>query len=412
MADEWNRCEWGDIATLEYGKALRDYRSESGPYRVYGTNGPIGWSDESLCSHGSVIVGRKGAYRGIHYSPEPFFVIDTAFYLEPKKEIDLRWAYYCLLTYDINGMDSGSAIPSTSREAFYKLPVRVPPLKVQQAIAGILGALDDKIELNRRTNKTLEEIAQALFKSWFINFDPVRAKAAGHKPQGLKSEIAALFPSSFENSELGKIPKGWKVAAISDFADVVGGSTPDTKESTYWDGGSHNWATPKDLSALSVPVLLETERCITDQGLAQIGSGLHPAGSILLSSRAPIGYLAINQVPVAVNQGFIVMRPRKGISEHFLLRWAESAHETILSRANGSTFLEISKAAFRPIQLIMPDMEIHLAFDRICRQQFERVVISEKESSTLASLRDVLLPKLISGDLKVPNAERIAGRSL
>ena len=133
MAGEWRRLEWGEIATLEYGKSLRNYRSEPGRYRVYGTNGPIGWHKKPLCTHPGVIVGRKGAYRGIHYSPEPFFVIDTAFFLEPKEEMDLRRAYYCLLTYDINGMDSGSAIPSTSREAFYRMPVRVPPLQEQRA---------------------------------------------------------------------------------------------------------------------------------------------------------------------------------------------------------------------------------------------------------------------------------------
>ena len=134
MASEWRQCEWGDVATLEYGKSLRTYRSESGLFRVFGTNGQIGWHDEPLCMHPGVVVGRKGAYRGIHYSPEPFFVIDTAFFLEPKEDMDLRWAYYCLLTYDINGMDSGSAIPSTSRDAFYRLPVSVPPLPEQQAI--------------------------------------------------------------------------------------------------------------------------------------------------------------------------------------------------------------------------------------------------------------------------------------
>ncbi|RLB80576.1 MAG: restriction endonuclease subunit S, partial [Deltaproteobacteria bacterium] len=165
MQRGWKQCEWGDLATLEYGKALRGYQNKRGRYRVYGTNGPIGWHDKPLCHHPGVIIGRKGAYRGIHYSPEPFFVIDTAFYLEPKEDIDLRWAYYELLTHDINSMDSGSAIPSTSREAFYHLPVKVPPKDQQRRIAHILGTLDDKIELNRKMSQTLEAMAQAIFKS-------------------------------------------------------------------------------------------------------------------------------------------------------------------------------------------------------------------------------------------------------
>jgi len=127
MASEWKQRKWEDLATLEYGKSLRGYENGSGQFPVYGTNGLIGWHSEPLCKHPGVIVGRKGAYRGIHYSSKPFYVIDTAFYLKPKADIDLRWAYYALLTQDINAMDSGSAIPSTSRVDFYALPVKCPP---------------------------------------------------------------------------------------------------------------------------------------------------------------------------------------------------------------------------------------------------------------------------------------------
>ena len=207
---DWRETRWGDIATLEYGRALRGYHSAQGPFCVFGTNGPIGWHDQALCEHASVIVGRKGAYRGIHYSADPFFVIDTAFYLRPKIELDARWAYYTLLTQDINGMDSGSAIPSTSRDEFYTLPVCVPPLPEQRAIAHILGTLDDKIELNRRVNETLEAMARALFKSWFVDFDPVRAKMEGRDPC-LPKPLADLFPDCLVDSEIGEIPKGWEI---------------------------------------------------------------------------------------------------------------------------------------------------------------------------------------------------------
>ena len=182
MAGEWREMTWGDLASLEYGRGLRGYEDTSATYRVYGTNGPIGWHYEPLCPHATVVIGRKGAYRGVHYSPEACFVIDTAFYLEPRVDLDIRWAYYELLTHDINSMDSGSAIPSTSRDAFYRLPVRVPPIAEQRAIAAVLGALDDKIELNRQMCQTLEGIARALFESWFVRFDPVRRNMArkGH----------------------------------------------------------------------------------------------------------------------------------------------------------------------------------------------------------------------------------------
>ncbi len=214
---DWRNTTWGELATLEYGRALRRYGESAEAFPVYGTNGPIGWHSEALCTHAGVIIGRKGAYRGVHYSPTPFFVIDTAFYLEPKANIDLKWAYYELLTHDINGLDTGSAIPSTTREAFYALKVRVPPIEEQRTIARVLGALDDKIDLNRRMNETLEAIARTIFKSWFVDFEPVRAKKEGRRLE-VSGRIAALFPDRFEASELGPIPVGWTIKAAGDVA--------------------------------------------------------------------------------------------------------------------------------------------------------------------------------------------------
>ena len=226
MMSRWQTVQWGDIASLEYGKGLSDYQKEKKEYPVYGTNGPIGWHTIPLCSHPGVIIGRKGAYRGIHYSKTPFYVIDTAFYLLPKIELDVRWAYYELLTHDINGMDSGSAIPSTSRDDFYAMSVSVPPIDEQRAIARMLGALDDKIELNHRMSKTLEHIATAIFKSWFVDFDPVVAKSEGRKPFGMIPEVAALFPNSFVETEDGPIPKGWSTDNLNNIADITSGKRP------------------------------------------------------------------------------------------------------------------------------------------------------------------------------------------
>jgi type I restriction enzyme S subunit len=243
-------------------------------------------------------------------------------------------------------------------------------------------------------------MARALFKSWFVDFDPVRAKAEG-RDTGLPKHVADLFPDSFEESEIGEIPTGWTVKSVADLADVVGGSTPRTDHPGYWEGGTHHWATPKDLAALAVPVLLGTARKVTDDGLAQISSGLLPEGTVLLSSRAPIGYLAVAQTPVAINQGFIAMKPKPGVSNLFLLRWAESAQDEILSRANGSTFLEISKASFRPIPAVVPGESVMGMFDSLSRPWFQRLVGQQRESSSLVRLRDSLLPKLVSGTVRV-----------
>ena len=327
---------------------------------------------------------------------------------------DNNYAYYLtrwqeFRNFAIFQMTGSSGRQRVPVDSLIKFKLKIPSeINEQKAIAHILGSLDDKIELNRQMNRTLEAMAQAIFKSWFMDFDPVMAKSED-RDTGLPAEIADLFPYSFEESELGLIPKGWRIQAISDLTDIVGGSTPRTTELNYWQDGIHFWATPKDLSALSVPLLLETERRITDAGLAQISSGLLPVGTVLLSSRAPIGYLAIAEIPVAINQGFIAMKPKKDISNLFVLFWTSFAHDEILSRANGSTFLEISKTNFRPIPLVVPSDNVMRTFDKMVRVFYERIVTNEHEIQNLSTLRDTILPKLIFGELRVPDAKKLVG---
>ncbi len=324
-----------------------------------------------------------------------------------------EYARYCFrgptFRQAVTAMSSMSTRASLNNEMLCRLSIAIPPRDEQAAIGYILGTLDDKIELNRRMSETLEAMARALFKSWFVDFDPVRAKAKGRDP-GLPEALADLFPARLVDSELGEIPEGWEIKPIDDLADVVGGSTPSTTKANYWEGGRHCWATPKDLAALHTPVLLDTERRITDAGLCQIGSGLLPEGTVLLSSRAPIGYLAVAEVPVAINQGFIAMKPKKPVSSQFLLLWARVAHENILSRANGSTFLEISKSNFRPISVVRPTDPILDAFSSLAEPLRRGVVGNEQQSRTLVDLRDTLLPRLLSGELTVKYAERFLER--
>jgi type I restriction enzyme, S subunit len=144
---EWRLSTWGDEISLEYGKGLRGYSDAIGPYCVFGSNGPVGWTSEPLAPGPSVILGRKGAYRGVRYSPEPFYVIDTAYYVRPKTALDMRWLYYAIVYHKLGEIDDGSPVPSTTRAAVYVRDLEVPPLHEQRAIAFVLGALDDKIEL-------------------------------------------------------------------------------------------------------------------------------------------------------------------------------------------------------------------------------------------------------------------------
>jgi type I restriction enzyme S subunit len=204
---------------------------------------------------------------------------------------------------------------------------------------------------------------------------------------------------------LGEIPEGWRYSTIGDEVTVCGGSTPSTKEPEFWEGGQHCWATPKDLSALKFPVLLDTERKITDAGLAEISSGLLPVGTVLLSSRAPIGYLAIAEVSTAINQGFIALKCDGFLPNVFVLQWCRESMDAIVGNANGSTFQEISKSNFRPLGIVVPYESVLKHFTRSAGSLYRQLAENERESRTLAQLRDTLLPKLISGELRIKDAE-------
>lgn len=202
MKSNWRQSTWGDEVSLEYGKAIRGYREGSGQYRVFGSNGPIGWTTESLAPGPGVILGRKGAYRGVQYSQDPFFVIDTAYYVVPKTELDMRWLYYAIQYHKLGEIDDGSPVPSTTRAAVYVREVEIPPLNVQRRIAKILGSIDQKIELNRQTNQTLEHIAQAIFKSWFVDFEPTRAKIAAKQYwQALNDVVETSSPTCYSETD-------------------------------------------------------------------------------------------------------------------------------------------------------------------------------------------------------------------
>lgn len=283
----------------------------------------------------------------------------------------------------IEDLARGSAQPNLSAGDAAKLMVPVPPIAEQRAIAETLGALDDRIDNLRQTNATLQAIAASLFKSLFVYFDGVP-------------------PRDMQESELGLIPKGWQMEEIGKLVQCVGGATPSTKDETFWNGGIHHWATPKDLSDLQAPILIATERRITDAGLTRISSALLPAGTLLMSSRAPIGYLAIAAVPVAINQGFIAMLPGGALSPVWLLFWAQANMEAIKQKANGSTFMEISKAAFRPIKVALPPPDALAQFDEVAAPMLERIQNNERHIATLAAIRDALLPRLLSGQLRVP----------
>ena len=303
----------------------------------------------------------------------------------------------------MTGTSGRQRVPTASLD---HLEVPLPPFSAQLAIGDILGTLDDKIELNRQMNHTLEAMARAIFKVWFVDFEPVKAKAAGATSfRGMPQAVFDQLPDRLTDTELGPVPEGWDYIPIGELVDVIGGGTPSTKDPEFWEGGEHAFCTPKDLSRLSAPVLLDTERHITQSGIDKISSRQLPVGTVILSSRAPIGYLALAETPVSVNQGIIAM-VTGDIPNTYILLWTEANMEVIESRAGGSTFAEISKRNFRPIPSLRPNDTTLCGFGDLTEPLFERIASNERESHTLAVIRDTLLPKLISGELRVEPSER------
>ena len=415
MANEWKDCSLGDVVELKRGYDLPQRERLPGDVPLVSSSGVTDSHAKAMVKGPGVVTGRYGTLGQVFYVEQDFWPLNTTLYVRDFKGNDPRFVSYFLRDIDFFVYSDKAAVPGLNRNHLHQARVRIPTDPTEQrAIAHILGTLDDKIELNRRANKTLGSMARTLFKAWFVDFEPVRAKMEGRWQRGqslagLPAHLYDVFPDRLVESELGEIPEGWRNSTIGEEVTVCGGSTPSTKEPEYWEGGQHCWATPKDLSALYFPVLLDTDRKITDAGLAKISSGLLPVGTVLLSSRAPIGYLAITEIPTAINQGFIAMKCDGALPNVFVLPWCRESMDAIIGNANGSTFQEISKSNFRPLRVVVPSDLVLTSFTRLAGSLYRQLAENEREACYLAQLRDTLLPRLISGELRVPDAERLLG---
>ena len=389
----WKATSWGQIANLEYGKGLRDYKNNTGKFTVYGTNGAVGTCDEYLCNRPGVIIGRKGAYRGVHYSNKPFYVIDTAYWLNHSEDVDTKYAYYELLNQDINSLDSGSAIPSTSKESFYSLSVFLPPLEEQKAIAHVLGTLDDKIALNRRMNETLEAMARALFKDWFVDFGPVRAKAEGREAY-LPEEIWGLFPDSFEDSELGEIPRGWGVKRLG---EVVTQRRSGVK--------------PGQIDPNTPYIALEhmPKHCIA---LSEWGNANELAsskfrfqqGDILFGKLRPYFHkVGVAPLDGVCSTDIVVLSPKSDDWFGFALGYLSSSDfiDYTDATSTGTRMPRTNWQNMASYKVPLPDYEIARSYTELVRPLANKIVSNIHRSHTLSAQRDALLSRLMSGKLRV-----------
>ena len=357
--------KWEDLISLEYGKPVKDKYRVDGKVPVFGTNGQIGTSNlPAQCKIPSVIIGRKGAYRGVHFSSVPFSVIDTAFYMMPKTdELDLKWAYYKFLTYDINRMDSGSAIPSTDRYEIYNIPVDLPSLKVQKKEVSILDAIDNKIQENERINKNLLEQAQALYKDRYIDLSPLYGKIPDSWHIGTVSEIIEFHDSkriplsSREREKLDKIYPYYGATSVMDYVDRY-----------LFDG---------------IYLLLgEDGTVIDDKGFPILQ---YVEGKFWVNNHAHI---------ITGKCGFTV--------ELLYLLFSLTNVKFIVT---GAVQPKISQANLNKVPVLIPDIIELKSFDSVIQPFFAQIRNLRAENNRLATLRDTLLPRLMSGEIDVSDID-------
>ncbi|MFW6248510.1 MAG: restriction endonuclease subunit S [Bacteroidota bacterium] len=317
------------------------------------------------------LFGKLRPYFRKLYRPDFEGICSTDIWVvKPKNDNDKDFLFYFFANQEFVDFtyagSSGTRMPRADWNFVSESIWTFPKPSEQKSIASILSGLDDKIDLLHRQNKTLEQMAETLFRQWFV----------------------------VEASE------EWEIATLNDVLSVKGGTTPNTKIPDYWDGDIH-WTSPRDITTLNSIYLFNTEKKITKAGLKKISSGLLAQGTLLMTSRAPVGVLAFAEIPIAINQGYIAIIDDKGFTKEFLYLWLKSNMDYVQSYANGSTFLEISKTAFKSLEIQVPPKKLREEFQEMVMPVFRKIKTNQTQILNLEKLRDTLLPKLMRGEVKV-----------
>ena len=306
------------------------------------------------------------------------------FSLDPTKVNPKVLKYYTHSKpyYDwVKSFDTGATRGNINAQTFASMPIALPDKETQDRIVDILSAIDNKIRLNNRINHNLEEQAQALYKSWFVDFEPFR-------------------DGKFVESELGMIPEGWRVGQLSEICEIVGGGTPSKVKTEYYTNNGIHWLTPKDLSISCKKFTSRGLDDITELGYKSSSAKLMPKGAVLFSSRAPIGYLTIAKNTICTNQGFKSAVP--GIAgTAFLYYYLKFNTEYIKTLASGSTFKEASGSLMKSLAVVIPPKMVFDKFEDVMARYFDSQENIELENSHHLKVRDSLLPRLMSGELKI-----------
>ena len=411
MSSEWIESTLGEFVRLQRGHDLTASEQQPGSVPIMGSAGPNGTHNEALAKGPGVVIGRSGASAGrVHFTEVDYWPHNTCLYVTDFLGNNPRFAYYLLQTLDLAAFNSGSAQPSLNRNFLYSIPLKIPRPVEQYGIVDVLKSLDDRITLLRETNATLEAIAQALFKSWFVDFDPVRAKMEGRTPEGMDEATAALFPDGFETSELGEVPRGWRQQTFRDTIQIIGGGTPKTSNPDFW-GGDIPWFSVVDAPRSSDVFVIDTEKYITDAGLHGSSTKLLPVGTTIISARGTVGKLALTGRAMAMNQSCYGLRGKAG-DTYFTYFSATRLVQQLQQRAHGSVFDTITQETFAGIHVAYPQPPVIEAFDVAVSPLMARIRENLFQAQTLSTLRDTLLPRLISGQLRLPEAQALAQEAM
>ena len=415
--EEWKEYRLGEIANIQtgpFGSQLhnKDYVAKGTPIvtvehlgnRTFSTQNLPCVSDEDkerlnkyTLSLGDIVFSRVGSVDRCSYvsnDEDGWLFSGRCLRVRCKDSIYPLYAYYYFCQEEIKqyirNVAVGATMPSINTKILSEIPVLLPSLPTQQKIASILSSLDDKIEVNCCINDNLEQQAQALYKQWFVDFEFPNEEGNPYKSSGGK----------MVDSEQGTIPDEWGIGRLEDVGDIIGGGTPSKAVLDYYTKDGIAWITPKDLSITQTKFTSKGEIDVTELGYSNSSAKIMPRGSVLFSSRAPIGYISIAKNEVCTNQGFKSVVPHNGHTA-FIYYFLLTNTSNIESQASGSTFKEASGALMKALNIVIPNDSILDAFEKIISPIFDAQENLEEENLKLATLRDSLLPKLMSGELSV-----------
>ena len=318
-----------------------------------------------------------------------------------------RYVYYALrLQLELmKSISTGVATKFLTLSLLNRTQIPIPHLPTQQKITAILSAYDDLIENNLRRIKLLEEMAQNLYREWFVKFRFPACADLSAVPDTAQAGASAGRPghkhTRFTDSPLGSIPKGWDVNTVENTFAILGGGTPSKTVPEYWDEGTINWYSPTDLTAKGSMFMECSGKQISELGLKKSSARLFPPFSVMMTSRATLGVISINTTEACTNQGFITCVPNERFPLHLLYYWLKENVEYFISLGTGATFKEITKGIFKTIELIVPAQALVTNFEDTVQQIALLILTLQRKNTTLRRTRDLLLPRLISGEVDV-----------